>query len=79
VLDDVSFTLEEGKTVAVVGSSGCGKSTLVNLLLRYYDPQFGKVLVLFFFLKEDECREIYILVYEYSDFIKGDMTRQILI
>jgi ABC-type multidrug transport system fused ATPase/permease subunit len=45
VLRNVSFTLRKGQKVAVVGSSGGGKSTLVNLLLRFYDPQRGRITV----------------------------------
>ncbi len=39
------FNLEVkvGSTVALVGPSGCGKSTAVQLLQRFYDPQYGKV------------------------------------
>lgn len=44
-LHDVSFVIEPGKTVAIVGASGAGKSTLIALLLRYYDPQKGKILL----------------------------------
>lgn len=42
-LDDVSFTIEQGKTVALVGPSGAGKSTTLQLLLRFYDPASGQV------------------------------------
>ena len=44
-LDGLSFTLEKGASVAVVGPSGCGKSTVLSLLLRFYDPGSGRVLV----------------------------------
>ena len=43
LLRDVSFRVEAGRTVAIVGSSGSGKSTLVNLLPRLYDVQSGRV------------------------------------
>ena len=45
VLDDVSFKINQGETVAIVGATGCGKSTLVNLMIRLYDPTSGQVLI----------------------------------
>ena len=42
-LEDVSFALEPGRKVAVVGPSGSGKSTLANLILRFRDPQGGEI------------------------------------
>jgi len=45
VLRDVSFTIEPGETIAVVGHTGAGKTTLISLLLRFYDVQKGAVRV----------------------------------
>jgi ATP-binding cassette subfamily B multidrug efflux pump len=44
-LRDVSFTLEEGKTLAVVGRTGSGKTTLAHLILRLYTPDSGSIRV----------------------------------
>lgn len=43
ILNDVSFRVEPGSKVAVVGGSGCGKSTLVRLLFRFYTPEQGNI------------------------------------
>lgn len=43
VLEDVSFELGRGETVALVGSSGAGKSTTMDLLARFYDPTGGRI------------------------------------
>ncbi|WP_340024843.1 ABC transporter ATP-binding protein [Paenibacillus sp. FSL K6-1096] len=45
VLDNISFTVKRGETVAFIGSTGCGKSTLLNLIPRFYDATGGEVLV----------------------------------
>ena len=45
VLRDVSFAASPGQTIALVGHTGAGKSTIVNLLLRFYDPDRGRILI----------------------------------
>ncbi|PXF32267.1 metal ABC transporter permease [Pokkaliibacter plantistimulans] len=45
ILQNISFTLQAGKKLAVVGSSGSGKSTLVRLLFRFYDVNAGAILI----------------------------------
>jgi ATP-binding cassette subfamily B protein len=44
-LDDLSFTVAQGETVAIVGPSGAGKSTVFNLLLRFYNLSAGRIFV----------------------------------
>ena len=43
-VDDVSFTLEAGKTIGIVGESGCGKTTLGRTILKLYDSQGGEII-----------------------------------
>lgn len=45
VLDNISFKIQKGKTVALVGTSGGGKSTIADLVPRFYDPTEGQVLI----------------------------------
>ena len=45
ILKNINLHIEPGKKIGVVGQSGVGKSTLANLLLRFYDPQDGAILI----------------------------------
>ena len=45
VLEDISFTLNKGKTIALVGISGGGKSTIADLIPRFYDPTSGEITI----------------------------------
>ncbi len=45
VLRNLNFTIRPGERVAIVGPTGAGKSTIFNLILRFYDPQRGRVLI----------------------------------
>jgi ATP-binding cassette subfamily B protein len=45
VLRDIHFTVEPGRRVALVGPSGAGKSTIVSLLMRFYEPEKGRILI----------------------------------
>ncbi len=45
VLDNVSFEVQPGQTLALVGPTGAGKSTIVSLIPRFYDPKWGQVMI----------------------------------
>ncbi|MDQ6643514.1 MAG: ABC transporter ATP-binding protein/permease, partial [Chloroflexota bacterium] len=45
LIEDMNIAVEEGQTIAIVGPTGAGKTTLVNLLMRFYDVNGGKILV----------------------------------
>jgi ATP-binding cassette subfamily B protein len=45
ILKDVSFRVDEGSSLAIVGATGAGKTTIINLLLRFYDIQRGEILI----------------------------------
>jgi ATP-binding cassette subfamily B protein len=58
VLRDVSFTLEPGETVAIVGHTGAGKTTLISLLMRFYDVQKGAIRIDGVDIREMELTEL---------------------
>ena len=62
VLQNISFKINKGDTVAFIGSTGCGKTSLVNLIARFYDTSSGEVLVDHInvreYTKEELCEKI---------------------
>ena len=44
-LENISFTLNKGESLGIIGPTGCGKTTIVNLLMRFYDPDKGSVTI----------------------------------
>ncbi len=60
-VDDVSFSIEKGKTLGLVGESGCGKSTCARTIIRVYNPTSGQILVKgkdITYLKERELKPV---------------------
>ena len=53
VLKGLNLTINPNESVALVGESGCGKSTFVNMMMRFYDPNFGDI-----FLDDVNIKEI---------------------
>jgi ABC-type transport system involved in Fe-S cluster assembly fused permease/ATPase subunit len=55
IFKDLSFEIQSGQKVAIVGASGCGKSTIGRLLYRFYDPIEGRILI-----NNQDIREVYL-------------------
>ncbi len=74
ILKNVSFSLEKGQTLGIIGGTGSGKSTLIQLLLRFYDPQEGCILLEGRDLREyprEELRKKFGAVFQ-NDFLMAD-------
>jgi ABC-type multidrug transport system fused ATPase/permease subunit len=58
VLNDISFTLKKGKSIALVGVSGSGKSTIADLLPRFYEPSSGRIVIDGHDIKDYKLRDL---------------------
>ncbi|HEY8165002.1 MAG TPA: ABC transporter ATP-binding protein [Gemmatimonadaceae bacterium] len=80
VLKGVSFTARPGETLALVGHTGAGKTTIVNLLMRFYDPERGRILVNGTDIREiplDELRALIAYVQQDIFLFAGDVATNI--
>jgi len=59
VLDNISFKVKKGETVAFIGSTGSGKSTLINLIPRFYDVTHGEILIDGISIKDYKLESLY--------------------
>lgn len=80
VFDKINLSFPEGKTTAIVGTSGSGKTTILKLLLRYYEPEAGEVLVggkrldqIDFGLWRDSCGAVLQDNFVYADTIERNI------
>lgn len=74
-LDDVSFTIEPGESLALVGANGAGKSTVIKLLCRFYDVTSGQILVNGVDLRELDVQHWYAhLGTLFQDFVQYKLT-----
>ncbi|MBR2365833.1 MAG: ABC transporter ATP-binding protein [Oscillospiraceae bacterium] len=77
-LENISFRLEKGQTLGILGATGSGKSTVLNLLLRLYDADSGKILIDgrdVQSIPEEELHAMFGMTFQ-NDFLVADTVRQ---
>ena len=80
VLRDVSFTVEPGQRIGIVGATGAGKTTIINLLLRFYDVSRGRITVDGVDIRElplDELRALFGLVLQDVHLFSGTIAANV--
>lgn len=68
VLRDINLTIPHGKTTAIVGSSGSGKTTLLKLLLRFYEPGGGSIVI-----KSRDCTSLEMPMIQLDPFVMAEL------
>ena len=80
LITDFNLHVNAGETIAIVGPTGCGKTTLINLLMRFYDPQGGKITIDGVNIEDmnrDDLRKMYGMVLQDSWLFKGTIKENI--
>lgn len=80
LIQDFNYEAKPGTMTAIVGKTGCGKTTLINLLMRFYDPQKGKITIDGVDIEEmnrDDLRKMYGMVLQDSWLFKGTVKENI--
>ena len=75
---DISFRLEKGQTLGIIGGTGSGKSTLIQLLLRFYDPDEGRILLEgrdLRTIKPEDLKQKFGVVFQ-NDFLTADTLKE---
>lgn len=77
-VENISFSLKAGETLGIIGATGSGKTTVVSLLLRFYKPDKGRILIDGRDIEEMSSRELYSMigVALQSDFLMADTIRE---